>query len=68
MSKDGLNQFGIKLAYRKKTTIEVWQCSECGTVVPFADNPLVRCSNRKGGCGRLLHDEPESAKTKSRRS
>ena len=63
MGKDGFNQFGKKLAYREKTTIEVWQCSLCGHILPLADNPPVHCSNRKG-CGRPLHDKPESAKTK----
>lgn len=62
-NKTGLNQFGEKLAYRKKTTIEVWKCSECGKVMPLSDNP-VRCSNRKGGCGRVFHDAPKSAEAK----
>jgi hypothetical protein len=63
MRKDGLNQFGDEKAYRKqiKVTEWKWQCSLCGHIMPLADNPPVRCSNR-GGCGRMLHDEAESAK------
>ncbi len=68
MSKDGLNQFGGTLAYRKRIEVTEWkwQCSRCGHIMPLADNPPVRCSNRKG-CGRPLHDEPESAKTRRAR-
>lgn len=56
-----VNQFGDRLAYRKriKVTEWKWQCSECGQVMPLADNPPKRCSNRSG-CGRMLYDLPES--------
>jgi hypothetical protein len=65
MSKDRRNQFGDPLAYRILIPVTEWkwQCSLCKHTMPLADNPPVRCSNRKR-CGRLLHDESESAKTK----
>lgn len=54
-----MNQFGNEMAEALPTTVYAWKCSECGHIMPLADSskPPVRCSNRKGGCGRLFHNE-----------
>lgn len=54
-----INQFGQTLARAELTEVYAWKCSECGHVMYLADTskPPVRCSNRKGGCGRLFHNE-----------
>lgn len=59
--KEKTNQFGKPLAQAIKTTVYAWKCSECGHVMPYVgDKPPVRCSNRKGGCGRVFYNVEES--------
>jgi rubredoxin len=60
------NQFGDRLAYRKriKVTEWKWQCSECGYIFERGTKPPKRCSNR-GGCGRMLHDVPKRLERKA---
>ena len=57
-AKEKLNQFGKPLAKAVPTMIYAWKCSECGSIMPYTgDKPPVRCSNRKGGCGRIFYNE-----------
>lgn len=52
------NQFGDPLAQAIRTVVYAWKCSECGHIMPYVgNNPPVRCSNRKGGCGRVFYNE-----------
>jgi len=54
-----VNQFGKPLATAELVTVAAWQCSQCGAIMPLVpgEKPPVRCSNRKGGCGRLFHNQ-----------
>jgi len=56
-----LNQYGQTLAEARRVTVFAWKCSECGHIMPLVDEskPPVRCSNRKGGCGRVFYNEPD---------
>ena len=54
-----LNQFGKPMAEAIPTPVLAWQCSICGDFMPLVDGqkPPKRCSNRKGGCGRMFHND-----------
>lgn len=58
-TKKGTNQFGEALAYAIPVRALVWKCSVCGRTMPLdsVDEPPKRCSNRKGGCGKLFHNK-----------
>ena len=62
--KVGINQFGEALAYAIPAKLDVWKCSACGRTMPLVskDEPPIRCSNRKGGCGRLFHNRDVQAR------
>ena len=46
------------VAYAKKVTALVWECSKCGEYMPLNDpnKPPKRCSNRKI-CGKMFYND-----------